>query len=344
MRMMASAVHREFVNGTREDNPLVSVIVPAYNVEAYLEACLDSILSQDYPAFEIVLVDDGSTDSTGALCDEYARVHPCIRAIHKENGGLSSARNAGIAAARGSYLAFVDSDDLIAPRFISALMHACVASQCDIAALRTVQRFNDGDAPELVEASEQIPSYATEPSEAYLSQILRHQADMGAQFRLYRSEVFAHERFTEGILFEDFDLVYRVLRRVEHVAVVDEPRLYGYRMRTTSIIGSAYAPAKLQSMIGVSERFLGCVCSWWPEVERAAKSYCFTVFRMVFAQIPSGHADENVCWNHLKKFRHFALVDDGSRFADRFTALLAYAGKVPFRLFCTAARRLGIMR
>ena len=344
MRMMVPAAHRESVDGSREANPLVSVIVPAYNVEAYLETCLDSILNQDYAPLEIVLVDDGSTDYTGALCDKYARAHPCIRVIHKENGGLSSARNAGIAAARGSYLAFVDSDDLIAPCFISALMNACTASQCGIAALRTAQRFNDGEAPDLVKADGHALPYTTEPSEAYLAQILRHQADMGAQFRLYSSEVFALERFTEGILFEDFDLVYRALRQVERVAVVDEPRLYGYRMRATSIIGSAYAPAKLQSMIGVSERFLDCACSWWPEVECAAKSYCFTVFRMVFAQIPSGHADENVCWSHLKKFRHFALVDDGSRVADRFTALLAYAGKVPFRLFCMVARRLGVMR
>lgn len=342
--MMVSAASRESADGFREANPLVSVIVPAYNVEVYLKACLDGILNQDYAPLEIILVDDGSTDSTGALCDEYARAHSCIRVIHKENGGLSSARNVGIDAANGSYLAFVDSDDLIAPCFISALMNACVASRCEIAALRTAHRFDDGGAPNLVEADGHAMPYTTEPSEVYLSEILRHQADMGAQFRLYSSEIFIHERFAEGILFEDFDLVYRVLRQVKRVAVVDAPGLYGYRMRKTSIIGSAYAPAKLQSMIGVSDRFLDSVCSWWPEVECAAKSYCFTVFRMVFAQIPHGHADENACWSYLKKFRHFALVDDGSRVADRFTALLAYAGKAPFRLFCMSARRLGVMR
>lgn len=342
--MMVSSAYRKSIDVPRETSPLVSVIVPAYNVEMYLETCLNSVLDQDYVPLEIVLVDDGSTDSTGALCDEYARAHECVRVIHKENGGLSSARNVGIVTARGSHLAFVDSDDIIAPCFISALMNACAVTQCDIAALRTAHRFDDGDAPKLVKEGGHTLSFTTESSEAYLGEILRHQADMGAQFRLYSSEVFTHERFTEGILFEDFDFVYRVLRQTERVAMVDEPRLYGYRMRATSIIGSAYSPAKLQSMIDVSGRFLDCACSWWPEVERAAKSYCFTVFRMVFAQIPSGHADDNVCWGYLKKFRHAALVDDGSRFADRLTALLAYAGKVPFRLFCMAARCLGVMR
>lgn len=342
--MMVSAASRESANGFREANPLVSVIVPAYNVEAYLKACLDGILNQDYAPLEIILVDDGSTDSTGALCEKYAHDHSHIKVIHKENGGLSSARNAGIALARGSHLAFVDSDDVIAPHFISTLMGVCELSHCSIAALRIAQRFDDGCVPGLTGGGNCIPSYAKESSQEYLSEILRHRADMGAQFRLYSTKVFAGDRFREGILFEDFDLVYRVLHRVEHVAVIDCPHLYGYRKRETSIIGSNYSPAKLQSMIDVSDRFLDAVSSWWPDMMRPAKSYCFTVFRMLFAQIPAGHADQNMCWSYLKDFRHATLFDSGSRFVDRITALLAYAGKTIFRVFCIAARRLGVMR
>ena len=101
--------------------PLISVIVPVYNVEKYIAACVDSILAQTYTNLEILLVDDGSTDSSGALCDEYARRDVRVRVIHQENGGLSDARNTGMQSAQGTYFAFVDSDDFIAGDYIAYL-------------------------------------------------------------------------------------------------------------------------------------------------------------------------------------------------------------------------------
>ena len=97
----------------KNEAPLISVIVPVYNVEKYLAKCIDSIIAQTYTNLEILLVDDGATDSSGAICDEYAQKESRIRVIHKENGGLSDARNRGIAEARGEYLGFIDSDDYI---------------------------------------------------------------------------------------------------------------------------------------------------------------------------------------------------------------------------------------
>ena len=96
-------------------NPRISVIVPVYNVEQYLPRCVESILAQTYENLEILLVDDGAKDGSGAICDAYARQDERVKVIHKENGGLSSARNAGIDASTGEYLSFVDSDDWIEP-------------------------------------------------------------------------------------------------------------------------------------------------------------------------------------------------------------------------------------
>ena len=112
---------------------MISVIVPVYNVEQYLSRCVDSILAQSCQELEIILVDDGSRDRSGAICDEYARRDPRISVIHKENGGLSSARNAGIEAASGQWLQFVDSDDYIAGDMTGKLLKACLEDHTRIA-------------------------------------------------------------------------------------------------------------------------------------------------------------------------------------------------------------------
>ena len=114
------------------EKKLISVIVPVYNVEAYLERCVDSILKQTYKELEIILVDDGATDSSGELCDQLAKKDDRIIVIHKKNGGLSDARNAGIDASRGEYLSFIDSDDFIHPMFMEVLLQLCETTQCNI--------------------------------------------------------------------------------------------------------------------------------------------------------------------------------------------------------------------
>ena len=115
----------------KEEN-LVSVIIPVYNVEKYLPKCLDSVINQTYKNLEIILVDDGSPDNSGKICDEYAEKDSRIKVIHKENGGVSSARNVGIKQAKGQYLLFVDSDDYIKDGYFDAVRGAALKYQCDI--------------------------------------------------------------------------------------------------------------------------------------------------------------------------------------------------------------------
>lgn len=115
-----------------QSSPLLSVIVPVYNVENYLTKCLDSILAQDFSDYEIILVDDGSTDSSGMICDQYAAANPSLQCIHKPNGGLPSARKSGYEACRGQYVTFVDSDDWIAPDMYSKMCQAIHDTQADI--------------------------------------------------------------------------------------------------------------------------------------------------------------------------------------------------------------------
>ena len=129
---------------------LVSVIVPVYNVKPYLRECFDSICRQSYRNIEIILVDDGSTDGSGELCDVLAASDDRTTVLHKENGGLSDARNAGLRIAQGDWISFVDSDDYISPVFIEVLFNACRDTGCQISAVPFGKPFNDGDACPLV--------------------------------------------------------------------------------------------------------------------------------------------------------------------------------------------------
>ena len=112
--------------------PLISVIVPVYNVESYLKVCVDSILAQTYENLEIILVDDGSKDSSGKMCDEYAEKDARIKVVHKKNGGVSSARNKGLDVASGEYIGFVDSDDSTKPNMFEILYKNMVTSDADV--------------------------------------------------------------------------------------------------------------------------------------------------------------------------------------------------------------------
>ena len=131
------------MNGRTE--PLISVIVPIYNVEQYLENCINSILNQTYRNLEVILVDDGSPDNCGGICDLYSDKDPRIKVIHKQNGGLSDARNKGLDAATGEYLAFVDSDDTILPEMIDKLYQRIVIDQSDLAFCGYQQVNQKGD-------------------------------------------------------------------------------------------------------------------------------------------------------------------------------------------------------
>ncbi len=121
------------LNTVDETNLLVSVIVPVYNVEPYVEKCVRSLMAQDHEELEIILVDDGSTDGSGAICDELALTDARIRVIHKENGGVSAARNSGLEVASGAYVVFVDGDDYVTPDYVSYLLQLVLESHCDIA-------------------------------------------------------------------------------------------------------------------------------------------------------------------------------------------------------------------
>lgn len=218
--------------------PLISLIIPVYNVENYLDECINSILNQTYQKLEIILIDDGSTDNSPSICDEYAKKDPRIIVIHKQNGGLSSARNAGIEIAHGKYLCFVDSDDVVHPQYCELLLKHAQISNSDICCCK-VLRFD-----EILLISEkrvkQIDDVQNDsvPFFHFFTQQIDHLFEIGVWNRIYKLKLFDNIRFKNSVLHEDiffsgdlFDL------NISTVATID-CELYYYRQRQNSIIGS----------------------------------------------------------------------------------------------------------
>ena len=212
--------------------PLLSVIVPVYNVEQYLARCVDSILAQTYENLEVILVDDGAGDRSGVICDDFAAKDQRVKVLHKENGGLSSARNAGMELATGEYIAFVDSDDWITPDAYEHLVD--LAQKYDVKLVCggrfDVNGKNGEKKVGLCPKKEEIIS-----AEELVGRIfLWDGCDSSACDKLYHRSLLENFRYPEGKVCEDVPVTYRIVLTAERVAMSDRP-FYHYYHRTGSI-------------------------------------------------------------------------------------------------------------
>ena len=217
------------------DNRMVSVIIPAYNVEQYVERCVYSVIQQTYRNMEIILVDDGSTDSTGIICDRLAKEDNRISVIHKANGGLSDARNAGLDASRGEYISFVDSDDYIATDMIEHMMRAMCEEDISMVVAGFWKQNGDvrtycGPTTDRIVSSE----------EALIDIYVGHEIYPSSCNKLYRRELFDNNRFAVGMINEDSEIITKLLTECNRVALVSKP-LYIYMIREGSITQSSFS-------------------------------------------------------------------------------------------------------
>ena len=219
-----------------ENTPLLSVIVPVYNVEDYLGRCVDSILAQTYKNLEVILVDDGAKDSSGSVCDAYAGKDDRVRVIHKENGGLSSARNAGLDICRGTYIAFVDSDDWIEPDAYENMLKT--ALDLDV---KLVCGGRYDVSSRTGEKKVGLCPHKTEKisAEELVGRIFTwDQCDSSACDKLYHRSLLENWRFPMGKVCEDVPVMYRIILGTDYVATYAQP-IYNYFHRHGSITTSS---------------------------------------------------------------------------------------------------------
>jgi glycosyltransferase involved in cell wall biosynthesis len=212
--------------------PEISIIVPIYNVELYLNKCVDSILAQTFTNFELILVNDGSPDKCGEICEYYKELDPRVTVIHKDNGGLSDARNFGIDIARGNYIGFVDSDDWIEPDMYEALHGLITAHNADIAVCGHYE-VQDGEYVDK-EFSHEVNVYNN--GEAFSKLLEDTEIKNLAWDKLYRAELFANVRYPVGRYFEDMFATYQLFIQAERIVSLNSPK-YLYLRRGDSITG-----------------------------------------------------------------------------------------------------------
>ncbi len=216
------------------DKPLISIVVPIYKVEKYLEHCVKSILNQTITDIEVILVDDGSPDNCGAICDELAKTDSRIKVIHKPNGGLSDARNAGIDIAEGKYIGLVDSDDYIAPTMYEKLLKAIEENKADASMCYACNIYDDD--------MEYRPCKTGDvdvfEGDAILDALFDKKLNNFAWNKLYKRELFDNIRYPFDKIYEDLFTTYKIFGNCKKVAL-DTSQMYYYRIRRDSIMGKA---------------------------------------------------------------------------------------------------------
>lgn len=229
---------------------MISVIIPVYNVEMYLSRCVESVLRQTYTNLEIILVDDGSTDHCGEICDSYSRLDGRVRVIHKKNGGLSSARNAGLKVANGEYVGFVDSDDYIAEDMYEILSTA-MAEDVDITCCGRIYISSNGryDKRYVSKAKKYTKGEALE------EMLLRRKIGVSACTKLFRRSLFEDVCFPQGRVSEDIPTVYCLIKKARNIVHVGKAK-YFYFYRADSISNRAFYLRKVDSVL-----FRGAICA-----------------------------------------------------------------------------------
>ncbi|PLR87261.1 MULTISPECIES: glycosyltransferase [Bacillus] len=230
-------------------NPKISIIVPVYNVESYLHKCVDSILAQTHTDFELILVDDGSPDNCGKICDEYANKDSKVKVIHKKNGGLSDARNAGLDIATGDYIGFVDSDDWIEPDMYELLYNMCIKNNCEIASCTSTIYYKNKTV-----TNGTHPLTIHNRNEAMRAMLQGELYDEVVWTKLIKRSLLKEIRFTVGIIYEDTAFTYKVIHESQQVCCIGAPK-YNYLKREDSQMDKAIKNIRIDGVLVYDEMY-----------------------------------------------------------------------------------------
>ena len=306
-------------------NPLITVIIPVYNVEKYLPECLDSVLAQTYQNLEIIVVNDGSTDSSGEICEYYAKKDSRIRLIVQKNAGLSAARNAALDVAQGEYIICVDSDDYVTEDYIFYLYNLLKKSNADLSICLAQEFFND-DNKVVIERGEAENIQIYDSITALKKFLLQEGILPSAWGKLYKKELFQSVRYPIGLYYEDLGTLYKILLSCKKV-VCSKQKKYYYRQHRSSIMNSSFSEKKLDR-IRIAEQMRKDICSVYPEAKEWVYVRCFIANIQVLRELPI----KNNCGyktniaDNIKKYRKYTLFCSEAKKSTRFMALISYFG------------------
>lgn len=301
-------------------NPLITVIVPIYKVEKYLSICIESILKQTYTNIEIILVDDGSPDKCGQICDEYATKDHRIQVIHKTNGGLSDARNVALDVAKGEYITFVDSDDYIAQDYVEYLWHILNKNNADISAMLD-KHFIDGKTLTIFTKEDKVSVIS--PNDYLCKLFYQINVTTGAQAKLYKKELFKNIRFPKGLLYEDLLTIYKLINNCNKIAISDHIS-YFYRERPGSIIGSPFNQLKYISTIAIIKQLSEDQKLYPKDIQKAIDNRIVGHLFHILLQIPSNNLEEKqVIIQNINQRRFSVIFNPKARRKNRVACIIS---------------------
>lgn len=304
---------------------MISVIVPVFKVEKYIRTCVRSILNQTYKDYELILVDDGSPDGCPQICDQYARNNENIRVIHKENGGLSDARNAGVEIARGEYVTFVDSDDYVAADYLEELHRIIKQSNADIA-VTGIKTLKEGDEIKNIDAK-QGTVFVYSKEEALEKMLYQDTLDTSACAMLLPIRIAREFPFPVGKYHEDEFTTYKYYSAANKVAVTTKPQ-YFYVQRENSIM-HVFGRSSLDELDAADNLVRYCENNY-PQLVSAAEAKKFSDYCQVLLSYDSLRSDYRDVYKRIEGYlcrqKRQMLLDKRARKKNRIAALLLFGG------------------
>lgn len=273
-----------------------SIIVPIYNVERYLEECLKSLINQSYKNIEIILVNDGSTDNSETICQEYKLKDKRVKYIKKKNGGLSSARNEGLKCATGEYYLFVDSDDYVSTKLCEILNEIITKEKADLVQYE-FQKFLDGEKAIDKNNDKYLISNKFNSDNSYQNYLLSENIKREAWNKAYKKEIFKDIKFPEGRIAEDLATTYKIIKKANKIICINN-ELYFYRIRNNSIMGKGSMKLYYDAMLAHYEIYLDSI-GRGKKFEKKAYSNYFNNLLKIYSK--NEFEKENVYLKELKK-------------------------------------------
>ena len=313
---------------------LISIIVPCYNVEKYLQKCVDSILNQTYRNIEVILVDDGSTDSTPQMCDEFLEKDERVKVIHKANGGLSDARNVAIDCFKGEYVTFIDSDDYVALDFVETLFGLIAKYNADMSVM-WANMFYEGTEPiEDIEDKEEHVIKVFNSDESLIDMFYQKSFDTSAWGKLYHKGMFQDGiRYPKGWIYEDLPTTYRFMQKAKKVVFTDKKGYY-YLLRNNSIEGAPFNPKKYESCIKIVDQLEQDYPKMTPTVQKALDCRIVSFLFHILLAVPEKEKEMRATLlKGIKSRRRKVLFDSKARKKARAACLLSYGGLPIINLF-----------
>lgn len=309
--------------------PLISIIVPVYKVEKYLDECVNSLVTQTYNNIEIILVNDGSPDRSPEICEKWKKKDNRIIVLNKENGGQSDARNAGMRVAKGNYFIFVDSDDYVSKNYVEYLYGMLEKSGADIA-IGNAGRFSE-DSKLDIKQTDMNYFLTLNSIETIQDFLYEKHITTSINSKIYKKELFEDIEFPKGKKYEDLYTLYKIVAKCHNI-VYGNQLIYFYRLRSDSTIGGL-DPLKNRDFLLAAKEVHTYVLNHCSTIKKAADFKLFQAAVEMFVHLPLQVNDNNhktlreELWQYIGEYRLQILLDSNCRFKYRLLAFVSFFGK-----------------